>query len=180
MAVADPTITPQAMALLACYEIEMKKVADPPASVCLRTGEQVALLAAQNTDECCTGLAWVRVANVYPSANFPEPDSEPSNCGPIQWAVVLELGAARCAPTADAYNVPTCEQWLNVSKAVLDDRAAMVRAVCCWAADTTAPYLLGQWLPWPTEGGCVGGTMTVTVAAPFCECAPTVDDVGAS
>ncbi len=176
MPATDLSVTPIVEALLACYEVEVGKVADPPASVCLRTGDQVALLVAQSADECCDGLAWVRVAAVYPSANFPEPDAAPSNCGPIQWAVVLELGAARCAPTGDAQSIPTCEQWLAVSRAVLDDRAAMVRAVCCWGADTVWPYLVGQWSPWPTEGGCVGGTMQVTVAAPFCECAPTVDD----
>jgi hypothetical protein len=98
----------------------------------------------------------------------------------MQWAVVLELGAARCAPTTDAATIPSCGQWLAVSRAVLDDRAAMVRAVCCWAADTRLLWLAGAWQPLATEGGCVGGTMTVTIAAPACECVPIPDAVEVS
>lgn len=180
MTVVDPTVTPLAMGLLACYETEIGKVASPPASVCLRTGVSVDLLISTTGDECCDGLAWIRVAGVYPSATFPEQDAAPERCGPIQWAVVLELGAARCAPTTDARSIPTCEQWLAVSRAVLDDRAAMVRAICCWADGTDLQWLAGMWQPLATEGGCVGGTMTVTVAAPYCECAPTGDDVEVS
>lgn len=170
--VADSTVTPYAQALLECLRAEMAKVEHPPASVCWRVGSRVDLLVSETRDECCEGLAWVRVASVYPSRNFPAPDATPQNCGPLQWAVVLELGAARCAPTADPAVIPSCEQWTETTRRVLDDAAAIRRAAtCCFPAEVPdRMFLVGSWTPLTVEGGCVGGTMTVTLAVPACDC----------
>jgi hypothetical protein len=85
--------------------------------------------------------------------------------------VVLELGAARCAPVADGKSIPSCDQWTAASLAVLDDLAAMRRAVCCFAAARSWRRLVvGNHQPLPVEGGCIGGTLTLTVQAPACDC----------
>lgn len=171
--VEDPAVAPLVELMLACYAAEIKRVARPPASVCLRTGSQVdLLLSASGRDECCEGLAWVRLVDAFPSSqNWPQQDRLPQPRGPAMWAVVLELGAARCAPVADASSIPTCQAWTNTSLAVLDDLAAARRAVCCFAtARSWRKLLVGNHQPLRTEGGCVGGTLQVTVQAPACDC----------
>lgn len=173
MTLSDRTVTPVAEALLECFRDEISQVAAPPASVCLRTGDRVDLLMAQYRNECCEGLAWVRVANTYPSTvKFPYPDTEPTTCMPDRRATVLELGAVRCAPMANMDTIPSCEEWTAVSRAVQDDEAAMWRALTCWAElaeNMDRLWLPGQWSPLTTEGGCVGGILPVTVAINACD-----------
>jgi hypothetical protein len=83
------------------------------------------------------------------------------------------MGAARCAPTADANNLPTCEEWTDVSVAAFEDGAALRRALCCFKAlpdriDTLVAQ--GQQIPMSTEGGCLGTTLMVTISADACDC----------
>lgn len=167
----DQSVTPVAENLLACLVAELATEADPPAHASLRTGIQVELLLSTTRDECCEGVAWVRVASIYPSENFPEQDSSYSRCGPVQWAAILEMGVARCAPTPDAADIPSEDEWNAVSRAIMDDAAAMRRALCCFVdADPDRMYLAGQWASLAVEGGCAGGTQQVTIAVGACDC----------
>lgn len=169
--VADPMFTPVADLLVACLHEQIQRVASPPAVVCLRPGDRVDLLLSTNEDECCRGLAWVRRSTSYPSRAFPDPDQTVQRCSPTQWAAVFELGAARCAPRPPAQRLPSCDEWTAVTRAVDDDYAAIRRAVCCYAEQRPDDlYLIGQEQPLTTEGGCVGTTLTVTVAVPACDC----------
>lgn len=169
---SDLLITPLAEALLACLEAEISVVDNPPAVVCLRPGDRVEPLLSTVGDECCAGLAWVRVASFYPSANFPDQDTAVSKCGTSRWAAVLEMGAVRCSPIPDKSSIPDCDEWTAVTRAILADGAAMRRALrCCFATATTSrQHVPGAWQPLAVEGGCVGGTMTVTVAANGLDC----------
>lgn len=170
-AVADPMVAPLAVDVLACLTTELAQVADPPQTTMLRPGSGIELLMSTTTDECCTGLGWVRVMTVYPSAQFPEPDGGYSVEEPVQWAVVLELGAARCAPRPGPAVIPSADVWNTVTASVLDDAAAIRRAICCWAAaNADQMYVAGPWIPLTTEGGCVGGAHTLTIAVPACDC----------
>lgn len=167
----DQSVTPVAEDLLACLVTELATEAQPPANASFRTGIQVELLLSTTRDECCEGTAWVRVAQVYPSGAFPEPDVGYSPCGPVQWAAVLEMGVARCAPTPEAEDIITDDQWNTLSRSVMDDAAAMRRALCCFtAAETDRMYVAGPWQPIAVEGGCTGGTQNVTVAIGACDC----------
>lgn len=169
--IADPSVLPLAEALLACLVAALADTASPPRRASLRTGDRVELLLSTTSDECCDGVAWVRVSQFYPSAGFPDQDLTFVRCAPIQWAVVLEMGVARCAPTPDANTIPSADEWNAVSAAVLDDAAAMRRAICCFAdLDPTRMYLAGQWTSLPVEGGCTGGTLPITVAVGQCDC----------
>lgn len=171
MSTTDLSVTPIADKLLACFDDEISKVPAPPRTVSLRIGTQVELLIALGRDECCEGVAWVRVVSIFPSANFPEPDITYSRCGPVQWAATFELGAARCAPVSAENTIPSGETWTAVAHAVQDDAAAMRRALCCFADQTSkVMYLPGQWTSLPVEGGCAGGVMTVTIAIGDCDC----------
>lgn len=171
--VADKSVTPTAEALLACLELEIGKVEKPPAVTSMRVGDQVELLFATRYDECCRGVAWVRVVAIFPSTNFPLPDVAYQPCGPGQWAAVLEMGAARCAPTPGKDSIPSGDEWNAVAAAVQDDAAAMRRALCCWTGldlNEDRMYMPGTWAPLTTEGGCVGGVMPVTVMIGACDC----------
>lgn len=168
----DLSVRPVVDILVACLEQAVATVPKPPKVTCLRPGEQVALmLSSAGRDECCEGLAWVRVASIYPSNTFPAQDITVAGCGVVAWAATIELGVARCAPTPPAEEIPSCEEWTDATYAILDDAAAMRRALCCFAAAEKYRLMLpGIWTPLPIDGGCMGGTMLVTVAIGDCDC----------
>ncbi|MCZ7478884.1 hypothetical protein [Micromonospora sp. WMMC273] len=168
--VTDPVVLPVAVELLGALAEETARVPEPPAVTALRPGDRIELLLSTNRDECCEGLAWVRVVRVYPSREFPAQDTAYQTCSPVQWAVVFELGAARCAPTPGASALPTAQEWMDTTTAVLNDAAAVRRAVAAFMElDIDRMYLAGIWSPLTTEGGCVGGAMQLTVAVPACD-----------
>lgn len=174
--VADPVVMPLAREMLACLEQEIDKVLNPPAYVQLRAGSVVDyLIAANGKDECCEGLAWVRPAAFYPSgqAPFPAQDAVPFKGGVRAWAITLELGAIRCAPVGDENTLPSGAEWDAATQAEMDDAAAMRRAICCFidaVPGRSGKVLLGQWTPIQIQGGCLGGSIPVTILGPACDC----------
>lgn len=183
MAVADPLVMPTARELLECFAQELEKVTSPPKYVQLRAGSVVDYLLSTSADECCEGLAWVRPAAFFPSSNqatFPTQDAAPPARGDITgWAVTLEMGVVRCMPTPDQHSIVSPEQWDAVTQAVMDDAAAMRRAICCWIdakPGRSKIVLPGTWSPLDIEGGCVGGVLPVTFRRPACDCADAGDE----
>lgn len=175
--VSDTTVAPIAADLVLCLAAELAKVPNPvvhtPRPVCLRPGDRVDLLISQTQDECCEGLSWVRLARMYPSGQqqFPLQDGYVTPCDVLRWAVVFELGAVRCAPTAEAEDLPTCDEWTDTTLNEYDDLAALRRAVCCYQQQHTDRLIsqdAGE--PITTEGGCTGVTLLVTIDAPSCDC----------
>jgi len=174
MAVYDPLVMPLARELLACLGQEVAKVESPPEFVQLRPGTVVDHLLSMGQDECCQGLAWVRPVSFFPSSGaFPVQDEVPPRGGMAAWAVNLEMGVIRCAPTPGADRIPTGQEWDDTVQAVMDDAAAMRRALCCFMdlvpgrANRMVP---GIWQPISVEGGCVGGILPLTVRGPVCDC----------
>jgi len=172
---ADPLVMPLALELLDCYRQELAKLAEPPANIGIRPGATVDFLMSTVRDECCEGLAWVRPAAFYPnSTTFPVQDSTPGK-GTLGWAITVDLGYARCAPTPDENSIPSEEEWLAVTQGVMDAAAAMRRAICCFIdadrAQRLQRVLAGIWQPVDVEGGCVGGILPVTLRGPACDCA---------
>lgn len=175
MAVADPVVMPLAEEMLECLAQEIAKVESPPRWVQIRPGTVVDQLLSTSDDECCSGLAWVRPALVVPSSTtFPVQDSAPMKDGTRSWAITFELGAFRCAPTPGPNDIPSGADWHAATQAVMDDAAALRRAICCFTDRDRARrgrVLPGAWDPIQVQGGCVGGTMSVTVQGPACDCA---------
>lgn len=170
--IPDPMVWPVMEAMVACLEDQAQCLEKPPQVVMARPGDRIELLLAQNRDECCEGLGWVRCVTVYPSTRFPSPDADPTTCGPLGWAIVLEIGVVRCAPVPEADTIPSAAVWDGVTAAVMADAAAIRRAVTVFKAledyeDTQ--WLVNPWLPLTTEGGCVGGAMQVTIQAIPCD-----------
>lgn len=175
MAVSDPMVMPLARELLECLDQEIQKVLNPPLYVQLRPGNVVDHLLSTHEDECCSGLAWVRPSGFFPSsAAFPLQDPAPLPKGVGAWAITLELGAVRCAPVGDENHLPTAADWDVTTQAVMDDAAAMRRAICCFIEGVQGRarnVLPGLWQPLSIQGGCVGGILPVTVRGPACDCA---------
>lgn len=138
----------------------------------LMAGEEVEHFGG-TTDDCAQ--AWVRLAGLYRSSNFPLPDQDLTGGGCLvaEYAAILELGVIRCWPTMGrngAPGDPVAKQLRALD--VQNDAYAMVRAVnCCWAVEDGPSYLVGTWQPTGPEGGVVGGYLQVTVAVQVC-CEP--------
>lgn len=184
---ADNLIQPVAEQLLACFCNALEEqhgstympAGSRPQECCFRSGEIVSADASVYQDLCCSGLAWVRVADIFASADdFPAPDTTIpiTGCGPQAWGVVFELGVLRCAPTGDEYTVPSCDDWTLFQQYLFLDQAAMRQAMCCLielrnGEDMQSSVAIGSWAPLPTSGGCGGGTWQVTVQILDCgEC----------
>ncbi|MBP2703524.1 hypothetical protein JOL79_06890 [Microbispora sp. RL4-1S] len=173
---ADVTALPLAEALLACLCAELDDtVAGPVCVCCLAPGPEPA--------DCCTcpggeGRAWVRVTRIFPtSARFPLPAVDPGRCATDgSYAVELELGVYRCVATIDDDGTPpSCDQRTADAVKLLDDAAAMRRAVSCCFPRTELgrgrAVVVGEWRPIAPEGGCAGGALLVTVESGDC-CPP--------
>lgn len=167
----DMMIAPVVADLLACLTTEMGKTPVPPAQVCVRVGDRVDLLLSETYDECCAGTAWVRLDRHYPSRNFPEPDEDASPCDVMRWALVIELGAARCGPTPDIGEVPSCEDWQEVAVTHYADLAALRRAACCYtnAVRRERKVMINDVPEQTSEGGCISSTMQLVISALACD-----------
>ena len=175
MAIVDLVATPLALRLLVCLAEQAALLEKPPKDVMLRSGNQVNFLMSLTKNECCNGLAWVRVSQIAPSSgqNFPSQDLIPSKCGTQRYAVELEMGIVRCAPVATAQAIPSDDIWNISAIDTLADFAAMDRAICCFLRGFGGIALPGAWTPLAVQGMCVGGTMQLTASATPCNC---VDD----
>lgn len=172
----DPLVMPLALELLACYEQELAKLDDPPASTGIRPGTIVDFLLSTSDDECCGGLAWVRPGSFYPSSTVAlAQDEVPQKQGVTAWAVTLELGIVTCSPTPGEGSIPSNADWLAVTQQVMDGAAAMRRAICCFIENDRVNriqrVLPGIGEPVAVQGGCVGWVLPVTMRGPACDCA---------
>lgn len=145
-----------------CTELE-KSPGGAPCFCALLPGETVIAehCGCETTTAGC-GMAWVRLANIYPSTQFPIQDTGTSSCT-AGLAAVLELGAYRCLPTLGAGGAPPGA--LAQAQAVqtqMGDWRALLRAVKCCPALTPLDKMLGRYDP-RSLGGCGGGVLTVTV-----------------
>lgn len=171
-AVVDPIATPVALELLSCFTAKLNALPNPPARIQMRVGTETGPLIGPNVDECCPGLAWVRVANVYPSwDNFPAEDNTWLPTGPLAYAVVLEMGMAFCMPWSDAegsfddIDPPSTQDWNAAFNTQMQHQTLMRQtAACCWRP--TQRRAVGQWESLAVEGGCTGGKLTVIVSVP--------------
>lgn len=152
--------------LLQCLDESLEVAAFPaPAHSMLRGGEAVRPSISISDDECCSGLAWVRIVNVDPRFTR---DDFPSQCVNHLRVATLEMGVARCMPTPDATAMVTADQWNEVVARMESDHSAMEAALCCFQAlgaeITGSPDLYpGQYVPFGPEGRCIGGTLQLTI-----------------
>jgi hypothetical protein len=173
----DPVVRPIVTSLLGDMMIVFNQLdtlnGDPLRPVCLKPGSRPVLLVSQSEDECCSRLVWLRPGRLYPSSQsaFPAPDDIAAPCDVRRWAVELELGASRCAPTGTDTSLPTCAEQIATTLASLDDAAALRRSLLLW--QQTHPYdtiKIEAQEPGDVEGGCAHVTLSIIVAAPAADC----------
>lgn len=136
----------------------------PQEKICLRFGEIVNPTTGTGEDECCTGLAWVRVAG---DVSLVDPD-DPNRCFGPSRRLVLELGTARCIPFGTVQAGPTCAQWTTAALTMDSDHAAMEQAVCCFRdLVSSMPFVervrAGDYEPLGPDGNCIRGTLLMTI-----------------
>lgn len=123
-------------------------------------GAEVAMEYAGDCADAC-GMAWVRLANSYPSTSIGLPSVAPGNC---QSGIGLdvELGIARCVEVGQADGSPPTPGQLAAS-AVLqsEDMMTLWRAVAC--CRQSKDWVIGQYTPFGPEGGLVGGVVFVSI-----------------
>lgn len=160
-----------AQALLTCLETSLAAGPNPPASTMLRAGREVTPLLGTNADECCGGLGWVRIARVSGVRQLGERDNV--SCFAQERTLVLEMGVARCAPSAPVSGVPSEADWATTALQLDADMGAMEAAVCCAFGDLddnpfAEEVAVGDYEPFGVDGNCIGGTMQVTVRMTIC------------
>lgn len=153
---------------LECLRVEIQDgpYPMPDDKICLRFGQQVNPSVGTAEDECCTGLAWVRVAGVESLADPTDPAQ--GNCVTTARRITLELGTARCIPFGTTGAGPTCEQWTEATLKMDADQQAMEAALCCaMEAFHSLPFeprlVPGLYEPFGPDGNCLTGTLQATI-----------------
>ena len=157
-----------AQILLQCLTEQLDAGPNPIAHehVCLRFGAQVDPMLGTQTDECCTGLAWVRVANVTSLVTADDENFNP--CVSTLRRLTLEIGTVRCVEWGTVQYPTSCDAWTAAALKMDADHAAMEAAICC-LTETLAgtmgnPVVVpGEYEPTGPDGTCIKGTLTVTI-----------------
>lgn len=157
--------------LLTCLQTALLAGPNPPPEnkIMLRAGGEVTPLLALGTDECCTGLGWVRIAGISGARTIDDPLIR---CFTNERILTLELGVARCAPMGTVQDVPSEDDWTASATQLDADQGAMEEAICC--AFAAVPELngavaaVGEYAPFGVDGNCIGGTMTVLMNYDAC------------
>lgn len=162
-----------ALTLLECFRTALEDNGDAPATICLRHGDQVNPSLGSSTDECCNGLAWVRIVSVEALRTRDDPSVR---CLRSERILTLEMGAVRCLPFGTVQAPPTCDQWTSVAILADEDHGAMEAALCCAYNDLSEQgfrtVVAGPYEPTGPDGNCIGGTMRVVVETD-CGCTAT-------
>jgi hypothetical protein len=157
----DRRVLPVAQLLMGCLSQEALLNPKPPQVVGFRTGTEGQPLAGTSADECCMGAAFVRVIRTFPSWSAPTPSNLSVSCAQPM-AAEFELSMWRCAPMGTLQIPPSQALWDELNTDLLNDRATIMAAVCCFIGQRDAKSVMyGDWQAVATEGGCAGSTMSV-------------------
>lgn len=122
-------------------------------------------------DKCCQGTGWVRVGDVFPSDNFPEPLTamKSNSCSPPFWVLALDVGVARCYPGYGEVEGPSDADHAAARAQDLLDLKTIERAICCWAK-TLRPkgtmYSVSGIIVTGPGGACLSRVASILVQVP--------------
>lgn len=156
-----------AQILLQCLEDELDTRPSPPLYRMLRGGDHVSPSRSVTEDECCSGLAWVRIVGTVreDALDFAQPAH--SGCRNHTRRTTLELGVARCMPTPPADAMVTADQWNAVVGLMESDHSAMEAAACCFTQDPITEFDVAvqveEYTPEGPDANCISATLTVSV-----------------
>ncbi len=157
----DKRVLPVAQQLLSCLVQAALDNPKPPQVVGFRTGTEGQPLSGTSSDECCLGAAFVRVMRTYPSWSAPAPAGLSVRCAQPM-AAEFEISMWRCAAIGSMQVVPPQSLWDELNTDLLNDRATMMAAVCCFIGGRdSGSVMFGEWQTVSAEGGCAGSTITI-------------------
>lgn len=112
------------------------------------------------------GMGWVRLVGAVPYSTFPVEEQEflaATKCGTYT-AYAIEVGALRCMPQNEDGQPLDTGTTLDLAVNQTRDMMALRSAIlCCTGWDPEWPVLLGAWEPLGPDGGCVGGSWTLSL-----------------
>lgn len=175
----SPAIAPAIRAVLDAMRFELAREDNPPQHYRMVPGVQPVFALAPTVsgllDECCQGVAFLRIVNIFPCDDFPNPAAVwlPHDDGEVSWGVTLDIGVARCGQSAPGSELaPTDDQYTADVMTILSDVAALHR-VGPYLMKLSAPpiyeYAYSEWQPAQAEGGCVGGSMQFHIQVAACD-----------
>lgn len=181
IAAAHPYIGPLLVEALDCLCTQVNLIPNPPAICCFRVGTEVIHDVGVTQDDCCAGIAYVAMGDLYPSSeSFPEQDivrQANSTCAPATWGLYLKVGLIRCIPVGDQNPLP-CADWNQAALQNLYDTIALTRTACCireYVIRRNTRFagmsvVIDRQVQGNPLGGCVERFFTIAVQIPNCEC----------
>lgn len=125
-------------------------------------GSQAAIDYCGPCDSDTCGQAWVLLEQVYPSTVFPAQDVA-ATCA-TSLAAVVQVGVARCVPSPEADGSPPEQEDLtSAGMRGANDALRARRAVACCMEGEDVLYVVDNWNTGIPSGGCVAGTLRVSV-----------------
>jgi len=181
--VHDTMVMPVLIKALACLQAQAPSWPNAPALFRLQSGNAFVASADSAFDECCAGVAWVRMGTAYPTDDFPIQKTTVGDGTETDWAVQLEFGVQRCIPTQGddgmMGSVVTTAQHFAAVQQEQDD-AHMIRTTACCLRDGylypngqkmgNSGMIIGVQTPLENQGPCGGIMIIVTVRVPACDC----------
>lgn len=163
MSVVDPTLTALTTVvedLAACLAAQIEADENIPPCFCgVLPGFEVAWDIGQ-CDEA-NGLAYVRVAGVYPSSSVGVASLIPGNCA-VGLGFDLEIGMLRCFDLNEDGSPSSPEQLLEATQLQLFDVQTMRRTLACCDWLGSNDYVVGTYQPVGPSGGVVGGAFPLS------------------
>jgi hypothetical protein len=167
---ADPIATPLAGALLETLLAAFDDPGNGVAAVCTAGLISGSMLIA---DPCCAdttadgtpceGQLTVRVEDIYPTGEFPDPRADAIPVCGTSWAVRLEVAVVRCALSIDDHGrPPAMAEEMAVAERALADAGLLRTTLLGFATDRDQALALGAYVPMGPDGGCVGGAVSAT------------------
>lgn len=164
--------------LLLCLCQKSGAAENPPLNCCFRVGTEIAHDAGILQDQCCEGIAYVALGDIYPSSeSFPEQDivrQANANCAFPTWAVQFKVGIIRCVPTGNEFLPPSCTDWNEAARQNVVDAKTLREVACCIRDFITGnndlfigmSVVVERQSQGNPQGGCVERSMTITVQFP--------------
>jgi len=124
-------------------------------------------------DACDCGMLAVSIAQVYPSEEFPVPQTAPFGACQAPWEVAeVIVQIIRCAPNPEGQSLyPSTEAQDSSAQQVARDAYETLRAVSLELCDMNetrdiADYLIRPQVAQGPQGGCVGTELRALVSLP--------------
>jgi len=155
----------EALAACLCAQIEDPDNGVPKVCYCgVVPGDQPPAAYAGDCKVAC-GMAWVRLATLYPATGVGVADSRPSRCTPAL-GIDVEVGILRCMSVGDERgNLPSAREQRDAVDLQMADSVVMLKALLCCEAFDSDVVIVGQYQPLGPQGGLVGGMFQASMGA---------------